>query len=490
MATPPTSAIDLGGLTLESFEGRPVAVLGLARSGIALTRFLADRGAEVTVYDGRPPAALADAIEALGERRPRLLLGPDVEPASALQGQSLICTSPSVSSRFPTTEPRLREALAIVEAEGRVPVVSEVDLFLRLCPAQTVGVTGTKGKTTTSSLAAAVLAAGDAPAVLGGNIGIPLIERLPQLTPAHRVVLELSELQLPTLSRGTDTAVYTHVTSDHLDRHGSLEAYRTVKRRLAELLPVGGTLVRNEDDPIVAGYAAPAEARLVRYAQTVPTIDGVGVVDGWVVAGAALAPAGHDGRILRVAEIPLPGAHNVSNTLAAVAVGLVHGIAPAAIAAAVRAFGGVEHRLETVAEVEGVRYINDSQGTQPDAVIAAVRAFEPPLVLIAGGRSKGVPVDALAAVVAERVTAAVLIGETADQLAQAFRAAGLGRIEQAGSMADAVERATRIAGETTPSTVLLSPAAASFDMFADYEARGAAFKAAVATLATGSEPAR
>ena len=244
MATEVTP-IDLAGLSLDSFAGRPVAVLGLARSGVALARFLADQGAEVTVYDGSPADALAARIEALAGRRVRLLLGPDVDPASALAGQALITTSPSINSRYPTTEPRLRAALAEVEAEGRVPVVSEVDLFLRLCPALTVGVTGTKGKTTTSSLTAAVLAAGPEPTLLGGNIGTPLVERLPELTPDHRVVLELSELQLPTLSRGTDVAVYTHVTSDHLDRHGSVEAYRAVKRRLAELLPDDGRLVVN-----------------------------------------------------------------------------------------------------------------------------------------------------------------------------------------------------------------------------------------------------
>jgi UDP-N-acetylmuramoylalanine--D-glutamate ligase len=483
MANPPLPVVDLARLDLDTFAGQPVAVLGLARSGVALTRFLVDRGAHVTVYDGRPAGQLGQALDDLGGRSPRLLLGPDADPAEALEGQALICTSPSISSRFPTTEPRLRANLAAVEAEGRVPMVSEVDLFLRLCPAVTVGVTGTKGKTTTSSLAAAVLRAGEAPTVLGGNIGIPLIERLPELTPAHRVVLELSELQLPTLSRGTDTAVYTHVTSDHLDRHGSLEAYRAVKHRLNELLVPGGTLVRNDDDPVVSGYHAPAGVRTVTYARAVPDADGVGVREGWVVAGEALAPAGHGGRILALERIPLPGEHNLSNVLAAVAVGLLHGIDPAAIAAAVHDFGGVEHRLERVAEIGGVTYVNDSQGTQPDAVIAAVRAFEPPLVLIAGGRSKGVPVDQLATVVAERVSAAVLIGETADELARAFAAAGLARIQRAASMAEAVDAATAIAREATPATVLLSPAAASFDMFRDYEARGAAFKAAVAAMA-------
>jgi UDP-N-acetylmuramoylalanine--D-glutamate ligase len=483
MATPPTTTIDIDVLTLDSFRHRRVAVLGLARSGLALTRFLMDHGAEVSVYDTRRADDLSGAVAALGGRRPRLLLGPDIDPWMALDGQALVCTSPSVSSHFPTTEPRLRSALATIEAEHRVPVVSEVDLFLRLCPAATIGVTGTKGKTTTSSLAAAVLAGGDAPVVLGGNIGIPLIERLPELTPAHRVVLELSELQLPTLSRGTDVAVYTHVTSDHLDRHGSLEAYRESKRRLLELLPAGGTLVRNDDDPVVSSYEASAGVDVVSYARSSPAPGGVGIVDGWVVAGRGLAPAGQDGRIMAVADIPLPGEHSISNVLAAIAVGLLYDVAPAAIRAAVGAFAGVEHRLETVAEIEGVRYINDSQGTQPDAVIAAVRSFEQPLVLIAGGRSKGVPVDALAAAVAERVSAAVLIGETAAQLGAAFTAAGLVRIEHAGSMEEAVHVATAIAREATPATVLLSPAAASFDMFRDYEARGAAFKAAVAAQA-------
>ena len=237
----------------------------------------------MTVYDALPSDSLRDAVAALGERRPRLLLGPDIDPRLALRGQALICTSPSVSSRFPTTEPRLRAALAAIDAAGVVPVVSEVDLFLRLCPAQTIGVTGTKGKTTTSSLAAAVLAGGW-PVLLGGNIGRPLIERVPDLSGRHRVVLELSELQLPTLSRGPGIAVYTHVTSDHLDRHGSVESYRAVKRRLVELLPEGGALVRNDDDPVVSGYVAPAGRLAVPYARREPERGCVGLRDGWLVA--------------------------------------------------------------------------------------------------------------------------------------------------------------------------------------------------------------
>jgi UDP-N-acetylmuramoylalanine--D-glutamate ligase len=481
--------------------GQPVAVLGLARSGIALARFLVDQGAEVTVYDALPADALAPALEALGERRLRLLLGPEVEPARVLEGQALICTSPSVSSRYPTTEPRLRAALAAVEAEGRVPLISEVDLFLRLCPAATVGVTGTKGKTTTSSLAAAVLTVGPAPVLLGGNIGRPLIEHLPELGAHHRVVLELSELQLPTLSRGTQVAVYTHVTSDHLDRHGTLEAYRAVKRRLAELLPPGGALVRNDDDPVVSGYAAPLGALTVAYTRRPPVEGGLGVEEGWIVArdvprlASAVGAPGDEGgrtahgRILPLAAIRLPGEHSISNVLAATAVGLLHGIPAGAIREAVQTFSGVEHRLETVATVAGVRYVNDSQGTQPDAVIAALRAFGEPLVLIAGGRSKGVPLDELARVAGERLTAAVLIGETGPQLEELFGAARVPQLERAATMDEAVQRATRIARKVAPAVVLLSPAAASFDMFRDYEDRGAAFKAAVAGVASAEAAA-
>jgi UDP-N-acetylmuramoylalanine--D-glutamate ligase len=496
---PPASveSIDPATMDLDSFAGRRVAVLGLARSGVALCRFLADRGARVTAYDARPAEGLREAVEALGERAIALRLGPSVEPADVLAGQSLIATSPSISSRYPTTEPRLREALAQVEADGRVPVLSEVDLFLRLCPALTVGVTGTKGKTTTSSLTASVLSAGSEPVLLGGNIGVPLVERLPELTPRHRVVLELSELQLPTLSRGTDLAVYTHVTSDHLDRHGTLAAYRDVKRRLAELVPEHGALVLNAEDPVTAAYPAalPSRRRTLRYRRAEPGRGEVGVADGWIVAreverldtaGGAAGMTGPGDRIMPLADLALPGAHNVSNALAAISVGLLLGIAPDAMRRRVAGFTGVEHRLEPVALVDGVRFVNDSQGTQPDAVIAALHSFERPLVLIAGGRAKGLAIDELAVVVAERADAVVVIGETAPWFAAAFRAAGSRQVEEAPDLEAAVMTAEAIARDrlsaepSATATVLLSPAAASFDMFEDYAARGRAFKSAVA----------
>jgi UDP-N-acetylmuramoylalanine--D-glutamate ligase len=504
-------AIDPDALTMDAvrsgvLDDAPVTVLGFARSGIALVRFLADAGARVTVYDGRPESELADAIAATEHRAVRLALGPDVVPATTWSDAQLVTTSPSINPDYPTTEPRLRSALqglvaARAAGDPSVPaLISEPDLFLRLCVAPTIGVTGTKGKTTTASLTALILAADPGhPAVLGGNIGVPIVERLSELTPDHRVVYELSELQLPTLSRGTTVAVYTNVTSDHLDRHGSLEAYRRVKRILAERVDPDGALVLNAEDPVVAGYEAASPARVVTYRRDRPLPGGLGVVDGWAVAdgierlgiaGGGQAAIGPDGRIMPIGELGIPGAHNVSNALAAIGVGLLFGIPADAIREAAAAFTGVEHRLEPVALVDGVRFVNDSQGTQPDAVIAALRAFPAPVVLIAGGRDKGVDISELGPVVAERAAAAVLIGETGPDLEDRFVAAGLGRTERAATMADAVTRADALARaalasagpDAGPATVLLSPAAASFDMFSDYAARGRAFKDAVADL--------
>jgi len=213
------------------------------------------------------------------------------------------------------------------------------------------------------------------------------------------------------------------------------------------------------------------------------------------LAGGGRATSESDGRIMPIAELRIPGAHNVSNALTAIAVGLLFGVPVEAIRERARAFEGVEHRLEPVALIDGVRFVNDSQGTQPDAVAAALHAFEPPVVLIAGGRAKGLDMDALASVVAERAVAAVLIGESGPDLEAAFRRAGLTTTERAASLEDAVHRADRLArearsgvsgapGDEAPATVLLSPAAASFDMFVDYAARGRAFKEAVARLAS------
>jgi UDP-N-acetylmuramoylalanine--D-glutamate ligase len=461
---------DRSGLrTSADLRGRRVVVLGLARSGIAAARFLADAGAVVAAYDRRPAHELADAVAALGARPVRLALGVDEREAVALLDRAeVLVTSPSVSPTFPTTDPWLRAALRDAEARGAL-LVSEVDLFLRLTTAKVLAVTGTKGKTTTASLAAAILGAAGMPHALGGNIGTPLIERVDELGPEAWAVLELSELQLPTISRGADVAVYTNIGADHLDRHGSVAAYRAVKARLGELTMARGKVVLNADDPGCIALGASLAGDLHWYGFEDPYLQAT-VDDGQVVLGGQA--------LLPTAEVPLPGRHMLADVLAAALGTSLAGASPEAIARGIRGFAGVPHRLETVRELGGVRFVNDSQATIPEAAIAGLEAFDAPILVIAGGKDKGLDYAALADVIAAHTRTAILIGETADELERLI--ADRAPVRRAGSMDEAVETA---AGLARPGdVVLLAPAAASFDMFADYAARGDAFRAAVSRL--------
>lgn len=459
--------------TAADLAGRRVLVLGLARSGIAAARFAADAGAAVTAYDRRPPAELDEALAALGGRSVTPLLGvaPDVL-AGALREAELVITSPSVSSRFPTTDSWLRDLLAAAEADA-TPVVSEVELFLRLTRARIAAVTGTKGKTTTASLLATMLERADVPAVLGGNIGRPLIERASALTPDDWAVLELSELQLPTITRGADVAVYTNITADHLDRHGSVVAYRAVKARLAELSADHGVVVLNADDPGCRELGARFRGDVRWYGMNEVGM-GAGVADGWLILGGE--------RLLPVAEVRLPGLPMLHNVLAAALGASLAGAAHPAIADAIRDFRGVAHRLETIGEWGGIRFVNDSMATIPDATIAALEAFGGRgVVLIAGGQGKGLALEAVGQAIAARARAAVLIGELADALAAAI--GDRVPVTRAADMGEAVAQAVEVA--RAGDVVLLAPAAASFDMFTDYAARGDAFRAAAEAIGPG-----
>jgi UDP-N-acetylmuramoylalanine--D-glutamate ligase len=456
--------------TVEDLRGRRVVVLGLARSGVAASRFLADAGAVVAAYDRRPASELAEAIAALGARPVRLALGIDeVDAAALLEHADLLVTSPSVSARFPTTDPWLREALGAAERRG-AQVLSEVDLFMRLTGARLAGVTGTKGKTTTASLLAAMLTQGGLSTVLGGNIGTPLVERSLELGPDDWVVLELSELQLPTISRGVDVALYTNIAEDHLDRHGTVEAYRAVKALLAELTAPDGRVVLNHDDPgsRELGERLPPGA-LAWYGMDRPArgeLEGW-LEDGWLIIGGE--------RVVSADDVRLPGRHMLADVLGAALAARLIGVDASAIGTVARTFAGVRHRLETVAERDGVRWINDSQATIPQAAIAALEAFDSPIVLIAGGKDKGLDYAAFADAIASRVRAIVLIGETAHELD------GLVRDRVPVRRASSMDEAVAVAAEIVQpgDIVLLSPAAASFDMFVDYAARGDAFRDAV-----------
>jgi UDP-N-acetylmuramoylalanine--D-glutamate ligase len=456
--------------TPADLAGRRTLVLGLARSGVAAARFLAGIGASVTVYDRRSAAELSDAVASLRGAPVRLALGAAPDELTALLGDAdLVVTSPSISPRFPTTDAWLRRALTDAQARG-AQLVSEVDLFLRMTKAHVLGVTGTKGKTTTTALLGAMLQRSGMPHLVGGNIGTPLVEHAQELDAEGWAVLELSELQLPTISRGADLSLYTNITADHLDRHGSVEAYRAVKWRLARL--ARGPVVLNADDP----GCVELRDRLF------------GVSTHWygLERGAARVERGRlvvgGQELLSVDEVPLPGEHMLRNVLGAALAASLAGVQPEHIANAIRDFRGVVHRLETVGEWRGVRWVNDSQATTPDAAIAALRSFgERSVVLIAGGSDKGLDYAAFADEVALHTRAAILIGETAGEVAD--RIGGRVVVERAASMDEAVRRAAAVA--CPGDVVLLSPAAASFDMFTDYAARGDAFRAAAGRIGPG-----
>jgi UDP-N-acetylmuramoylalanine--D-glutamate ligase len=397
----------------------------------------------------------------------QLALGVSPDAARALLiDADLVVTSPSISPRFPTTDTWLREALTEAEAGG-AQLVSEVDLFLRLTRARVLAVTGTKGKTTVTALLGAMLERGGVPHLVGGNIGTPLIEHVEELGPDGWAVLELSELQLPTVSRGADVSLYTNVMADHLDRHGTLEAYRAVKARLARL--ARGPVVLNGDDQGCRDLA--------------DRLFGVSIHEYGLSRGEAHLADGmlvlRDAVLMPAGDVPLPGEHMLRNALGAALAASLVGVDPASIADAIRDFPGVPHRLETIGSWGGARWVNDSQATIPAAAIAALQAFAPrPVVLIAGGSDKGLDYGAFADVIAERCRVAILIGETAAELSRLIGERVT--VERAATLDDAVARAHALA--CPGDVVLLSPAAASFDMFTDYAARGDAFRAAAARI--------
>jgi UDP-N-acetylmuramoylalanine--D-glutamate ligase len=415
--------------------GEVALVVGLGRSGLAVTQFLANRGVQVRVCDRRPADRLGPALAQLPPGTETVLGGYD---GGALAGCTAVFASPGVAWDA--------ELLRAARSAG-LAVSSEMDLFFRLCPAPVVGVTGTNGKTTTTALLGSVLAQGRRPVVVGGNIGDTVLDRLGELTPEHWVVLELSSFQLEScLHPHARIAVVLNVTPDHLDRHGTVASYVAAKARLLRCQEPGDDAVLNGRDPVCGELAAQAPARVTWFDRHLP-----------------------------VPPVRLPGEHNRLNALAAAAAGRAAGLGDAAIEAGVWAFGGVEHRLELVGEWADVRWYNDSKATNPDAGLVGLRSFAgTPVVLIAGGYGGGFELGAWLDAVRAGTRAVVLMGASADELAD--RLAG-----HAVRRADSLEHAVELAGGLARAgdVVLLSPAYKSYDMFASYEERGRLFKASV-----------
>jgi UDP-N-acetylmuramoylalanine--D-glutamate ligase len=448
----------------QAVAGRSVTVVGLARSGVAACRLLRALGAEVTGTDTRAADALPLEARTLSMEGMRLVLGG--HPPEAFETAQLVVVSPGVPADHP--------ALANCRARG-VPIVGEIELAYRTMTAEFVAITGTNGKTTTTALTGALLAESDRPVLVGGNIGRPLSAEALVFPGEGWVVAEVSSFQLETADAfRPHVAAVLNVTPDHLDRHGSLAAYADAKARILRAQGSGDWAVLNADDAGAAGLASRVTARLLWFSRRQPVTAGAWVQDGWVT----LRLDSGTQAVCPVSDIFLRGAHNLENVLAAAACAGALGVPAERLRAAIRAFRAVPHRLEWIRDRGGVAFFNDSKGTNVDATLKALAAFAEPIVLIAGGRDKGQRFEDLAAASRGRVKAAVVIGEGRATLGPALRA--VTHVEEAESMGDAVRRAAALA--VAGDVVLLSPACASFDLFRDYEHRGAVFAEEVRAL--------
>lgn len=451
-----------------NFEGKKVLVCGMARSGVSAAQCLYELGARVTISDSKAEEKLAEALQPLEGMDIRRCLGDQAQPAD-LESYDLAVTSPGIPMQAPI--------LRAVQAAG-VPLIGELELGAQVSRAPLYAVTGTNGKTTTTTLIGEIFRNLGKTTYVVGNIGYPFTACALRCGEEDVAVAEVSSFQLETITTfHPHIAVMCNITEDHLNRHGTMEEYIRVKERIFENMGQGDYAVLNLDDPIVRGMAeripcAPAFFSRRQEVETGAYLEGEEVV---------FSLNGHKKRVLRADEIRIPGEHNLENALAATALTMLAGVPAPVVRHTLKTFPGVEHRIETVRTVEGVTYINDSKGTNVDASIRAVRAMKVPTVLLAGGYDKHTDFLPLAReILASKIHTVVVLGDTAEQIERALRAVGFESILHAKTFEEAVLLARSCAREGE--NVLLSPACASFDMFQDYEERGRVFKEIVSRL--------
>jgi UDP-N-acetylmuramoylalanine--D-glutamate ligase len=440
-----------------------VLVVGLGKSGVASALFLKAHGAQVTVSDAKPPDQLGDEITRLLDHGIAVETGGHGE--RTFRGQDLIVVSPGV----PVDSPPLVQARALGE-----PVIGEIELAARFLPKDIVAITGSNGKTTTTALTGAILAAGGKRTVVGGNIGTPAISLVDQATAESIVVLEVSSFQLETIETfHPKITVVLNVTPDHLDRHRTFEAYVNAKARIFENQQAEDFAVLNADDSTCVALASRTQAQVFWFSRKKEVKQGAYAQGGKTFFRG---PGGQQ-EIMLTSEIPLKGAHNLENVLAAICAGALMGCEAEKIRQAVRSFKAVEHRLEYVATIRGVEYYNDSKATNVDATIKALESFPANIHLILGGKDKGSDYSVLNDLLRQRVKRVYTIGAAAAKIESQIKGA---EVVHAETLENAVKQAAEAA--QSGDIVVLAPACASFDQFRNYEHRGRVFKEVVREL--------
>jgi UDP-N-acetylmuramoylalanine--D-glutamate ligase len=446
-------------------QDKRVLVVGLGKSGVASALFLKSHGARVTVSDTKPPDQLKDEIPILLDNGIAVETGGHGE--RTFQGQDLIVVSPGV----PVDAPPLVQARALGEK-----VIGEIELAAQAFPVSIIGITGSNGKTTTTTLAGEIVAGAGLPTVVGGNIGTPAISLVEGATRDTVAVLEISSFQLETIQTlRCHIAVVLNVTPDHLDRHHTFAAYTDAKARIFENQHGDDFAVLNADDRTCVEMAARTKAQIFWFSRKKEVNRGAYVEDGRIL----YRDASGQREVLLVSEITLKGAHNVENVLAAVCIGLLMGCQPGQVRKLVREFRAVEHRLQHVATIRGVEYYNDSKATNVDATIKAIESFPANVHLILGGKDKGSDYTVLNDLLRARVKRVYTIGSAAAKIESQIK--GSTAIVHSETLENAVRRAAE--GAQTGDVVLLAPACASFDQFRSYEHRGRVFKEVVSEIA-------
>jgi UDP-N-acetylmuramoylalanine--D-glutamate ligase len=442
-------------------KGKRVTVAGAARSGLAAAELLARRGADVTLSESRTDVAEGERLRSLGVR---LELGGHLPDTFARA--DLVVLSPGV----PPDQPAIQAA-----RDRGIPVIAEIELASRWLKGRVIAITGTKGKSTTTALTGRMLEAAGFKVTVGGNIGAPLSAQVADSTPDSFHVVETSSFQLEQIETFHPwIAVMLNFSPDHLDRHPSVEAYAAAKARIFEKQNATDWAVVNADDPGVLAMARRGRAQLRLFSPQTPLEDGTVVEQGWIV-DRRLDRAE---RLVPLSSIHLLGPHLVNDVMAAATVGALAGAAPAAMTAAVDAFRGLEHAMELVADVGGVRFVNDSKATNVESALRSIESFEHGLVPILGGRFKGGDLSLLREPLKRRGKAVIAIGEAKPLVREALE--GAIPVYEVEAFSDAVARAYALAQPS--GVVLLAPACASFDMFRDYADRGTRFKEEVKRL--------